>query len=194
MMRTAICLMAGLAGLVLGLDAPIPGYNVVDLVWSIDAFGNGTIVNITGPVEKVYDELNRINATSLLEARSNIDTMARSQDLSQEVHCKVPWETASVVRIRQGINYLRGVPGKPANSPGPGSCGRVSCSFTSAIWWCNDNTFVKTLDSFGQIGDCAEQISSTCTANQHPPSNQISGQNFMDGNWNCIVRRDDDKC
>lgn len=37
-----------------------------------------------------------------------------------------------------GITYLRGVSGQPTNGPGPGNCGRVSCSFNSAIWWCND--------------------------------------------------------
>ncbi|KAM7202260.1 hypothetical protein V8F33_002977 [Rhypophila sp. PSN 637] len=192
MMRTAICFMAFMAfmsGLVLGLDAPIPGYTVVDLVWSVDAFGNGTIVNITGPVEKVYDELKRINAisiTSLPEAPANIDNITLSQDLSQAINCVGPWETANVGRIREGISHLKGVPGKPANSPGPGSCGRVSCSYQSAIWWCNDNKFTKTLDSFGAIGDCAQTIIDAC----HPTNDKIVGQNFKDGNWNCIIRRD----
>ncbi|KAK0655328.1 hypothetical protein B0T16DRAFT_311408, partial [Cercophora newfieldiana] len=35
--------------------------------------------------------------------------------------------------IRAGIRYLRHVNGVPQNGPGPGACGRVSCSWKSAI-------------------------------------------------------------
>jgi hypothetical protein len=27
---------------------------------------------------------------------------------------------------------------QPKSRPGPGMCGRVSCSYQTAIWWCND--------------------------------------------------------
>lgn len=40
--------------------------------------------------------------------------------------------------IEDGIDYLRHVPFQPTNGPGPGNCGRVSCSWNAAIWWCND--------------------------------------------------------
>jgi hypothetical protein len=36
------------------------------------------------------------------------------------------------------VRYLRRVQGRPRNGPRPGNCGRVSCSYKSAIWWCND--------------------------------------------------------
>jgi len=53
-------------------------------------------------------------------------------------YCFGPWATASLQRIKEGIDYLRGVPGKPVLGPGPGTCKRVSCSYNSAIYWCND--------------------------------------------------------
>lgn len=39
---------------------------------------------------------------------------------------------------RDGIAYLKSVTGTPVNGPGPGTCNRVSCSYNSAIYWCND--------------------------------------------------------
>lgn len=48
------------------------------------------------------------------------------------------WQHADGIAIRDGIKHLRSVPGKPVASPGPAACGRVSCSYKSAIWWCND--------------------------------------------------------
>lgn len=41
------------------------------------------------------------------------------------------WGRCSTNRVQQGIYYLGDV-------PGPGSCGRVSCSYNAAIYWCND--------------------------------------------------------
>ena len=48
------------------------------------------------------------------------------------------WPEASEYYISQGVDYLSDLPGKPSNGPGPGECGRVSCSWSAAIWWCND--------------------------------------------------------
>jgi len=57
--------------------------------------------------------------------------------------CFAPWTNAFSNDIGDGINYLYGLDSKlknspPGNGPGPGNCGRVSCSWESAIWWCND--------------------------------------------------------
>lgn len=45
---------------------------------------------------------------------------------------------AAYSRVQQGISYLGAIPGTPTNGPGPGSCGKVSCSYNAAIYWCND--------------------------------------------------------
>ncbi|KAL4932531.1 uncharacterized protein BDV17DRAFT_254644 [Aspergillus undulatus] len=34
---------------------------------------------------------------------------------------------------------------------GPGACGRVSCSYDAAIWWCNDVGFVRSLRCQGSV-------------------------------------------
>lgn len=43
------------------------------------------------------------------------------------------FKDANIDAIKQGVAYLRDVPGRPGMPPGPGSCGRVSCSDKSAI-------------------------------------------------------------
>jgi hypothetical protein len=40
--------------------------------------------------------------------------------------------------IADQIEYLYGVAGVPKNGPGPGNCGRVSCSWDTEVLWCND--------------------------------------------------------
>lgn len=61
---------------------------------------------------------------------------AASSDFS--VKCNGRWVQCNLAAIRDGYRYLWGLKGKPTNGPGPGNCGRVSCSYDSAIWWCND--------------------------------------------------------
>lgn len=53
--------------------------------------------------------------------------------------------TASNRRIQEGIAYLGTVSGTPVEGPGPGACGRVSCSYGGAIYWCNDVSFLASL-------------------------------------------------
>lgn len=43
------------------IQAPIPGYAVVDITWQVDAFSNGTLVNVTGTIQQIYDQISEIN-------------------------------------------------------------------------------------------------------------------------------------
>ncbi|KAM7211250.1 hypothetical protein V8F06_013368 [Rhypophila decipiens] len=43
--------------------------------------------------------------------------------------------------VWDGVNYLKSITGNCRDHPGPAACGcRVSCSWGSAIYYCNDNT------------------------------------------------------
>lgn len=46
---------------------------------------------------------------------------------------------AGVLAIKEGIDYLQGIDGYCGLDDGPYKCARVSCSWDSAIWLCNDN-------------------------------------------------------
>ncbi|KAK3314492.1 hypothetical protein B0H66DRAFT_641876 [Apodospora peruviana] len=198
MLRIAIFVMAFLAVQVLGLSAPIPGYTVEDFTWRVDPFNNGTMVNITGTVEQVYDELAKVNPGRFSpDAVNNITAFSKRGVDNKElyyVHCGDQgwgWQPAWKDQIEIGVRYLMGVSGAPTQGPGPGSCGRVSCSEKSAIWWCNDNKVSWTLPGFSTIATCAHILIDTCADHGEI---KVVGQNFHTDNWNCIVREDYDHC
>lgn len=73
-------------------------------------------------------------AEALVRFRSDDDG---GGDDTGSTHCS-GFPEALVSDILMGMQYLRGLSGTPTNGPGPGNCGRVSCSDAAGIWWCND--------------------------------------------------------
>ncbi|KAK4103487.1 hypothetical protein N658DRAFT_484419 [Parathielavia hyrcaniae] len=127
------------------------------------------------------------NATAQAEALA-----ARKQALSsrqtQAVHCGWPpnWAAANDwYRVQEGINYLRGITGDCYQNPGPGACGRVSCSWQNAIYYCNDNNY-GIWEPCRWIGDVAAEIADACTYSTFPGW-AVHGQAFDWRNWNTIV-------
>jgi hypothetical protein len=100
---------------------------------------------------------------------------------------EVNWDTAL-----RNTAYLSGLKGYPKRGAGPGNCGRVSCSYNTAIWWCNDEPFDKTLMGYDRIYYGALEIVSPCSHKPFGDSRKTSGQAFSTGGWNVIVRKD--KC
>ncbi|EAU32469.1 predicted protein [Aspergillus terreus NIH2624] len=129
--------------LVRGLEAPIPGYGVEEFTWEVETKPGGPTVALNGTVQDIYARLIEINPTydrdfaaRVPQARSNDDEAPHLQkrfDIKCNNH-----GSANLKLIKEGIAYLYGVRGKPTIGPGPGKCGRVSCSWSAAIWWCND--------------------------------------------------------
>ncbi|BAE63938.1 unnamed protein product [Aspergillus oryzae RIB40] len=73
--------------------------------------------------------------TAILIALSAVSTQAlESRDFDGKVTCGggLP---ADYKAIKGGIDYLNGVGGTPVEDPN--KCGRVSCSYNSAIYMCN---------------------------------------------------------
>lgn len=110
---------------------------------------------VTGSIEDVFNYIAQvdpataaaINNTVNEELAKSNSPAAPSHDLAglspqsqPTVHmCNLPqWDTCSAHRAQQGVYYLGTVPGQPGMGPGPGNCGRVSCSYGAAIYWCND--------------------------------------------------------
>lgn len=121
--------MAGLA------DAPIPGYDVVDLTWQVEVFP-GHFENLTGTAEQVHHAARAMNPGWKPNLAKRVPLFNWSK-----VICGAGergWHPCKVRRIEEGIEYLRGLAGVPRNGPGPETCGRVSCSYQAAIWWCNN--------------------------------------------------------
>lgn len=117
-------------------------YGVEEFSWSIEV-APGQVEVLKGTIEEVYGQAAQINPN--FRAPSNGPTTSQLKDRSlskRNVICG-NFPAADKGRIQQGINYLNNLPagGRPTNGPGPGNCGRVSCSYNAAIWWCNDVRF-----------------------------------------------------
>ncbi|KND89165.1 hypothetical protein TOPH_06106 [Tolypocladium ophioglossoides CBS 100239] len=185
-----------------GLQAPIEGYGVVDIEWEAEISPGGPVQKFNGTIEKVHKELVNLNPNwdtdYTLEASAHHDKrdglVERADFKDSGYFCGGRWEETDSIWIGYGINYLRRLSGTPSNGPGPGNCGRVSCSFKSAIWWCNDSNKAKTLGSFGDIADGASWILHKCKRVRWASYYAVSGQAFHPTGWNVIVRRDTEKC
>ncbi|KAK4450615.1 hypothetical protein QBC34DRAFT_461269 [Podospora aff. communis PSN243] len=180
-------------------DDPMAGYTIIDLEWTVKPFPDrDETVNVTGPIEKVISEMSKINPNfesqvlatassniAALEAAAAANTTVTKRVSYQSHFCFGRWPTCSAQAIYTGVMYLNGVPGQPSMGPGPGVCGRVSCSHDSGIYWCNDHTTSYTLPSFVPIGEGAYAIMSWCDY-----KGWTSGQFFTQQNWNVVVRGD----
>ncbi|KAI3337804.1 hypothetical protein F4824DRAFT_489063 [Ustulina deusta] len=105
-----------------------------------------------------------------------------------DILCDLPWNPpfASAFHIRQGISYLRKIHGDCTNGPGPANCGRVSCSYRSGIFFCNDNPYPTSVPC-STFGDRAWDIVQKCYSFGHFPIDSVHGQVFDTDGWNVIV-------
>ncbi|KAM7183957.1 hypothetical protein V8F33_013273 [Rhypophila sp. PSN 637] len=183
-------------------------FDISPLTWEVDVFQNGTMMNMTGTVEQVYAQILEINPAFefvVPETNETETLMARTKQDPNNVCGRDKtdpqnWWWAKLDAIQDGQWHLRNVPGRPWLDAGPSMCARVSCSWHSAIYWCNDNDHRIELDSFGQIADCIQPITQDpdCLDNQaiFPPTKimVVCGQHFTKDNWNCIATQDYEGC
>ncbi|OBS29562.1 hypothetical protein FPOA_03500 [Fusarium poae] len=189
---------------VLAVDSPIDGYGVMIPEWEVEVTSGSTMV-LAGTIEKVHEKLLQMNPNWNEEYNStqnsagngkrdsNIHLFSRNVFSGAEYKCGGTLPECHPTGIATGIDYLRSVKGKPKNGPGPGNCGRVSCTQNGAIWWCNDNASSKTLDGFGDIADGAEYLGKKCTRWGWENGSYkafLSGKAFHEDNWNVIVQKD----
>ncbi|OAQ65385.1 hypothetical protein VFPPC_06491 [Pochonia chlamydosporia 170] len=178
------------------LSAPLPGYGVEDFQWELEVFP-GVVQNFTGTIEQVARQATQINPDweehmANITASTDVDVshLERRKDFYRtDCNPRYKWDEAQEFAINEGTRYLWNQQGRPRNGPGPGNCGRVSCSYRSAIWWCNDNREAFTVAFWGFIADGAGIIVRQCAKD-----GWVKGQIFHDDNWNVIVRGDKDNC
>ncbi|CAP73377.1 uncharacterized protein PODANS_2_7610 [Podospora anserina S mat+] len=138
-------------------EAPngIAGYNIVDVSWDLPVKlddPTSEIVTVTGTIEEAIAQMEAAYPgwNETFQAGIPTDPMPTGDDTSfvsagtadeqpESINCKVDYDGARTSKIWDGICYLRRLnTDPPKNGPGPGNCGRVSCSWKSAIYWCND--------------------------------------------------------
>ncbi|PNY28164.1 Uncharacterized protein TCAP_01923 [Tolypocladium capitatum] len=161
----------------------VPGAFEVPVEWDVQAFPDGPVLTLVGTAQEVHAQLLKINPnhTSDFRLESRDSELGPRTDFSRsKVICSEGlFGKPSRWAIADGIAYLLKLRGHPRNQGGPGACGRVSCSYDSAIWWCNDSKQPKTLDGWFEIADGAAWIAGECF---------YGGQVFDAHDWNVIVR------
>ncbi|KAJ4421948.1 hypothetical protein N0V82_003445 [Gnomoniopsis sp. IMI 355080] len=186
-------------------------YTVTDLVLNLKV--NETLtVPVQGTIQDAFNELSKYDPVQAAAIKETIDnhsganvsstsrltSTAQNADgccTAEQYFCDISYD-ADCGQIADGIAYLKTVTGTPVNGPGPGTCNRVSCSYNSAIYWCNDswlkNPTTYVLENFTLIADGAQQVVNMCTFEQglKECSDVINGQQFYSGGWNVIVEGD----
>ncbi|RKL21674.1 hypothetical protein BFJ68_g1986 [Fusarium oxysporum] len=168
-------------------------YGIVVPEWEVEVTSGSTTV-LEGTIEEIHEELLQLNPNWDEEYMSNFtqaaaDTEKRDSDKhlfgrtnfnGAKYTCRGRWPECHTAPIVRGVEYLRYVQGKPKNGPGPGNCGRVSCSNNAAIWWCNDNASSKTLNGFGSIADGAGKTVATEALSLDKCSTALNGTSLCE--------------
>ncbi|KAK4195762.1 hypothetical protein QBC40DRAFT_310454 [Triangularia verruculosa] len=178
-------------------------YGIVPVSWDIPIKADdltsdtitvtGTIQEAITQMEAAYPGWNATFQAGLPAAPGNISDISFSTAGDPEIdhyNCDndSKWKKASANQIWVGVTYLWKLTGTAKNGPGPGNCGRVSCSWGAAIYWCNDDDEEKELQ-WKWIGDGANYLlDGRCLSEQ---GRRVKGQTFYKNKWNVIVRRDD---
>ncbi|KAL2186870.1 hypothetical protein L209DRAFT_763908 [Thermothelomyces heterothallicus CBS 203.75] len=175
---------------------PFQGYRLADPEWQVEV-SPGHTMTVNGTVQAVIDQLEKRDhaprAAAARAATAATDMVAkRATDFSGGSYiCGHRWPYAPLQPFWEGLRYLRSLHGQVHVPPGPRMCSQVSCSYSAAVWICNDNTKDLYLDSFSRIADGVSYIIGLCATNAWGPT-QVAGQVFHPDHWNIIVRHD--KC
>lgn len=136
----------------LGAEPPIPGYRVEDFQWQVPTSLDGRTAILNGTIQEVYQQLLQINPAYEEEfgtpeqsrapqyySQIQLEHLLMLDDIDRNSRSQCGhFDPAREEAVWEGIDHLGHVSGRPVSVPGPGVCGRVSCSYDSAIWWCND--------------------------------------------------------
>ncbi|OTB03231.1 hypothetical protein M426DRAFT_24019 [Hypoxylon sp. CI-4A] len=174
------------------------GYKVVDLTWSGPITDSGPEETFTGASMRDIEtkilaahpdfKFPTVNATSLEEGLAKRD--------KDHLTCKpgVPGEFwyAEKRYIDAGIEYLAGKTGKCSIDAGPRTCSRISCSYDSGIYWCNDNP-ERIEENCLLFSHYAQDIVDECTFT-HGGIEQLMGQEFSTSSWNIMAVWSKDHC
>ncbi|KAI9367243.1 hypothetical protein BJX61DRAFT_547663 [Aspergillus egyptiacus] len=151
-------------------------------IWEVRPSPDAAPLTLNGTIDDVHDQLRAINP--------NYDEDWKDHPVGSgivrrylDIRCE-GYLDAVPDRIREGIEYLRKVKGRP--SLPPHTCGRVSCSWRSAIRWCNDNDHEKVLPSYHNIADSAQVIVDRCSHSVHGIKGVRGWEGHFDG-WRGIV-------
>ncbi|KAH9210962.1 hypothetical protein DL95DRAFT_525977 [Leptodontidium sp. 2 PMI_412] len=168
------------------------GYSIEPLTYSGTV--NGGQVNTTGTVEQIFKELSAKDPNfGSQESRSietGLVTRAKTWQECLPIPGKPDLREADSEAISNGIGYLRRIGG--TCGVGVRTCARVSCSWDSAIFICNDNPRHIDIAS-NQIATYTQDLVNACDhyVSQYR-GHAFGGRIFDNGGWQVVVLRE--KC
>ena len=126
------------------IDSYIRSAHVTDVQWEVPTADEGVIQTINGTIQDVIKQLGPISPDAFArEIEAAADGLAKRDeewDLAK-IFCGGLWQQygkPSHRGLNDGYWYLMKHGGQPRLDPGPGACGRVSCSWSTSIWLCSD--------------------------------------------------------
>ncbi|KAI2641049.1 hypothetical protein GGS21DRAFT_354749 [Xylaria nigripes] len=175
------------------------GYSVTDIEWrGIPDFDKDHV--FTGTIEDVVDQMRAIKGSSytpafMMEHSTDAAGTAPTDKHGFNVNdggdhyitCGGP--EADPRRIQQGVDYLSHLPDSSICSmgPGPKNCGRISCSWNSGIWWCNEKNVTSDTYQCSLFATYASELLDNCAIYDRNP--RVAGANFDNGyNFTVLVK------
>ncbi|KAK8030211.1 hypothetical protein PG993_011502 [Apiospora rasikravindrae] len=142
-------------------SAPMPG-----IIWRGNVTVDGPIYEFNGTVQEIYAQIKKVNPAYELLPVSRERSSTNPKLSITHTECETPhgdpdnWGYAVTNEIDDGIAYLRGLTGECGATPGP--CGRVSCSWDSAIAWCWNNPTGGYTLKCSELADYATEVVKQC--------------------------------
>ncbi|KAI1191549.1 hypothetical protein F5B17DRAFT_284531 [Nemania serpens] len=156
-------------------------YSVGDIQWrGFEDFPEDQV--FTGTIENVIDQMRRIKGadyTPSFVAKAENQTLEDKHQYhtaGQRVVCGDNFADPS--RIGQGIDFLRHLPDSATCTNAARSCGRISCSWKSGIFWCNQKSVFSDEYKCNMFGSYATRVVDECAIYDSNP--RVSGANIDD--------------
>lgn len=133
-----------------GIDTrgvPIPGARVVPLFLDTQAFPDGPTLTLNGTIQEMRRQLLEINPNYDTDFNHTTTVEKRTNFFGAQLQCgELRWGAVKNKGYEEGVRYLRRLRGIPHMGPGPGACSRVSCSWSTGMWMCNDVSCTPAYD------------------------------------------------
>ncbi|PVH87621.1 hypothetical protein DL98DRAFT_581630 [Cadophora sp. DSE1049] len=170
--------------------SPFEGYSIEPLAYSGTI--NGVQVNATGSIEEIMKELSAKDPdfVAKIEAEAtDLVTRAKTWQECLPIPGKPDLREADTEAISKGIKYLRRIGG--TCGVGVRTCARVSCSWDSAIFLCNDNS-VHIHVSSNLLADYTQDLVNACDKYvSRYRGHAFGGRIFDNGGWQLVVLREE---
>ncbi|KAI1119095.1 hypothetical protein F5Y14DRAFT_446306 [Nemania sp. NC0429] len=176
----------------LDLRTEVPGnYSVGDIEWrGFEDFAEDQV--FTGTIENVIQQMKQLKGAhytpSFVTKAENqmLEDKHQYHTAGQKVQCG--GDPADPSRIGQGIDYLSHLPDSSLCTNPASTCGRISCSWKSGIWWCNEKTMHSDVYKCSMFASYAARVVDECTIYDTNP--RVSGKNSDDElNLSVVVAR-----